>query len=252
MNKTATSLGLAAALGLATLAGVLSPVAAPSASAQTTPPTSSQIISTPESGKDTLVASSKSGKRRGSFNVYKTAGKSAKIQIVLKSPNKSRILFTVISESDDSYYVNLPSRPNGSKGYIKKADVTTYKNPFKITISLTEKRISVYKSDILLKSANVGIGIDSTPTPTGEFYTYWIRRPKAGSRGYGDYIIGISGFSNVYKSFGTGDGRVGLHGTYNNADIGKPVSAGCVRMSNEMITYLKNTIYMGTPVIIYK
>jgi lipoprotein-anchoring transpeptidase ErfK/SrfK len=249
MNKLVTSLGIVSAFGLVAML----PAATPSAVGQTTPPTSSQIISTPEAAKPTLVAQTKNGKPGAPFTVYATAGKGAKVQIALKNPKLSRLLFTVVSESGDSYFVNLPTRPNGSKGYVKKADVTTFENPFKITISLTDKRLSAYKNDVLLLATKVAIGEDKNPTPVGEFYTYWIRKPQPGSRGYGVFIIGISAHSDVIKAYGpSGDGRIGLHGTYNDAELGMTVSAGCVRMSNSAITKLKETLPMGTPVLIYK
>jgi lipoprotein-anchoring transpeptidase ErfK/SrfK len=248
IKKTATSLSLIAAFGLASF---VPSAVTPAAVSQTTPPTSSQIISTPESGKTTLVASNKNGKRGAAFNVYKTAGAGAKVQATLKNPQKSRLLFTVISESGDSYFVNLPTRPNGAKGFIKKADVTTYANPYRITISLTDRRLSAYKGDTLFMSTTVAIGKPDVPTPKGEFYTYWVRVPKAGTRGYGAYIIGLSAHSDKLTTFDGGDGRIGLHGTYDEALLGTPASSGCIRMSNKAITQLKETVWLGTPVIIY-
>ncbi len=260
MNKSATSLSLVAALGFALLAPTTLPASAaskvapkPATAAQSsTPPVSSSVISSDASAvKGTLVVSSKSGVRGGSFKVYKTSLKSSAVQITIKSPKKSRLLFTVIRAEGDSFYVNLPSRPNGSKGYVRKADVTAgFENPYRILISLTDKRMSAYKGDILIRSTKIAIGAAATPTPTGEFYTYWTRRPKVGQRGYGVFIIGLSGFSDVFKKYGAGDGRIGLHGTYDEAVLGSPASAGCVRMSNADITFLKETIFPGTPVVI--
>jgi lipoprotein-anchoring transpeptidase ErfK/SrfK len=260
MKKTATSLSIAAVLVAALAVPTYSAAATnapfqaapkPAATTQASPPVSSEIVSTPQATKGTLVAVNKSGKRKAAFKVYRTAGAGAKVQITLKNANKSRILFTVVKEEGDSYYVNLPARPNGSKGYIKKSDVTTFQNPFRIVVSLSEKRMSAYKGDFLIRSAKIAIGKASAPTPIGEFYTVWTRRPKAGTRGYGVYIIGISGFSNVYTKFGTGDGRVGMHGTYDDSLLGTPASAGCIRMSNKDITFLKETIFEGTPVLIF-
>ena len=60
--------------------------------------------------------------------------------------------------------------------------------------------------------------------------------------------VGISGFSTVYQSFGSGDGRIGIHGTNVPSALGQAVTNGCVRMSNTGITKLKEMLPLGVPV----
>jgi len=58
--------------------------------------------------------------------------------------------------------------------------------------------------------------------------------------------IGVLGWHRL----NLGDGY-GLHGTDDPASIGKAVSHGCVRLRNEDIDYLWQSVPVGTPVYIY-
>jgi lipoprotein-anchoring transpeptidase ErfK/SrfK len=80
--------------------------------------------------------------------------------------------------------------------------------------------------------------------------TVKLRPPQIRADAYGAWALGLSGYSEVHQTFGTGDGQIALHGTYNPASLGLPVSNGCVRMDNEMITLLAETLPLGTPVTI--
>jgi lipoprotein-anchoring transpeptidase ErfK/SrfK len=54
----------------------------------------------------------------------------------------------------------------------------------------------------------------------------------------------------VLEQFGSGDGQIALHGTDDLGDLGQEVSNGCVRMANEAITALANSLPLGAPVTI--
>jgi lipoprotein-anchoring transpeptidase ErfK/SrfK len=235
----------------AALAAVVAVAVVPTAQAQTTTvkpvvPTTAGGVKTTTS-RDSLVAAMKSGKKTATITVYK-APDGKVVQTKVKNPLKSRAVFHVLEERNGYYYVLLPTRPNGSKGWIRKTDVSTFRTPFRVVISLSEKRLAVYEGDLLIIAANIAIGKPATPTPTGEFYVYWVRSTSARQKaGWGDYVIGLSGFGN---NSNYGEGRVGIHGTDNSSSIGTPASAGCVRVTNEVIRQMKDTLYLGTPVTI--
>jgi lipoprotein-anchoring transpeptidase ErfK/SrfK len=65
---------------------------------------------------------------------------------------------------------------------------------------------------------------------------------------YGPYAFGLSGFSNSLKSFAGRDPVIGLHGTNQPQLLGRDVSNGCIRLSNEAITRLASMLPLGTPV----
>jgi lipoprotein-anchoring transpeptidase ErfK/SrfK len=97
----------------------------------------------------------------------------------------------------------------------------------------------------------VGIGRAFTPTPTGRFFVTVKLRPPQVSAVYGAWALGLSGYSEVLEQFGAGDGQIALHGTNNpGADLGREVSDGCVRLDNQAITTLAETLPLGTPVTV--
>ena len=95
-----------------------------------------------------------------------------------------------------------------------------------------------------------GIGRPLTPTPTGRFYLTVKLRPPQIPAVYGAWALGLSGYSEVLEQFGTGDGQIALHGTTDPDDLGNRVSNGCLRLDNQAITTLAETLPLGTPVTI--
>ncbi len=65
---------------------------------------------------------------------------------------------------------------------------------------------------------------------------------------YGPFVYGLSGFSEVLLNFGGGEGVLAIHGTSDPSSVGRDVSAGCIRMTNEAITRLANSLPVGVPV----
>ena len=66
---------------------------------------------------------------------------------------------------------------------------------------------------------------------------------------YGTYAYGLSGFSDVIRTWWEG-GVIGLHGTNDPSSIGRPESHGCIRMRNADISWLVRILPLGTPVLI--
>jgi lipoprotein-anchoring transpeptidase ErfK/SrfK len=147
--------------------------------------------------------------------------------------------------------VLLPRRPNGSSGWIQGDQVRVKPLSHAVEIDLSSRTASLLRDHRKVRSWRVGIGTAGTPTPTGRFYvTVKLRPPQISAAAYGAWALGLSGYSEVHQSFGTGDGQIALHGTYKPWLLGRPVSNGCVRMDNETITMLAETLPLGTPVTI--
>ena len=173
-------------------------------------------------------------------------------RIELSNPTEdgAPLVFLVHTEKAGWYQVLLPIRPNGSTGWIRASDVVTSKHEYKIEIELAAHRITVYHRDGIFLQAPVGVGKGPTPTPVGVFYTKELLKPPKPDTAYGVYAYGLSGYSNVLTDFAGGDGVVGIHGTNDPSTIGKDVSHGCVRMTNENITRLAKALPLGVPVVI--
>jgi len=147
--------------------------------------------------------------------------------------------------------VLLPRRPNGSSGWIRNDQVKIRPLSHAVEIDLSSRTGSLLRDHRKVSSWRVGIGTAGTPTPTGRFYvTVKLRPPQISAAAYGAWALGLSGYSEVHQSFGTGDGQIALHGTYKPWLLGRPVSNGCVRMDNETVTMLAETLPLGTPVTI--
>ncbi|MEY2469599.1 MAG: hypothetical protein QOF21_2297 [Actinomycetota bacterium] len=156
----------------------------------------------------------------------------------------------IIQESGDWLQVLLPIRPNSSMGWVRRADVDVSSVSHRIVIERAAHRIQVFNSDALVTEESVAVGRSSTPTPTGQFFTVELLQPSNPGGAYGPYAFTLSGYSDVYQTFGSGDGSVGLHGTNESSSIGRDASHGCVRVRNELIRYLASVLPIGTPVFI--
>ncbi|MBV9041188.1 MAG: L,D-transpeptidase, partial [Acidimicrobiia bacterium] len=133
--------------------------------------------------------------------------------------------------------VDLPIRPNGSTGFIRSSDVNLAEDTWRIRVELTAHRITVWNGNDVAHTEAVGVGTAASPTPPGEYYvTEALTVPSWQRSAYGPYAFGISAHSDVYTTFGGGDGSIGIHGTGDPSSLGKDASHGCIRLSNDGIT----------------
>jgi len=146
--------------------------------------------------------------------------------------------------------VLLPRRPNGSLGWIRGDRVRLRPVAFELEVDLSARTVRLLRNGRTLGGWPVGIGRAATPTPTGRFFVTVKLRPPQISAVYGAWALGLSGFSEVLEQFGAGDGQIALHGTADPGDLGNPVSNGCLRLDNQAITTLADTLPLGTPVTI--
>jgi lipoprotein-anchoring transpeptidase ErfK/SrfK len=146
--------------------------------------------------------------------------------------------------------VLLPRRPNGSVGWIRGDQVRVRPVADALEVDLSARTVRLLRDGRTERTWPVGIGRPFTPTPTGRFYVTVKLRPPQISAVYGAWALGLSGYSEVLEQFGTGDGQIALHGTADPTDLGNQVSNGCVRLANQAITMLAETLPLGTPVTI--
>lgn len=147
--------------------------------------------------------------------------------------------------------VHLPVQPNGSTGWVKRADVALSNNPFRIEVDRASYSLRVFNQNSLWLETEVAIGTGDTPTPIGDFYLLELLAPPDPSGPYGPFAFGLSGFSEVLDSFGGADTAIiGLHGTNDPSSLGTDVSHGCIRIENSVIEKLAVSVPLGTPVLI--
>ena len=146
--------------------------------------------------------------------------------------------------------VLLPTRPNGSFGWINSSQVRLTRHNYAIKVRLDDFSLSVTDREETIFETAVGVGRGGAPTPRGRYYTAELLRPPSSGTAYGPYAYGLSGYSDTFTNFLGGPGQLGIHGTNNPWTLGTNASAGCVRLHNDDITYLVETLQLplGVPV----
>ncbi len=148
--------------------------------------------------------------------------------------------------------VMLPMQPNQSTGWIKASEVTTTTTKARIDIYIAERELELWDGEELILTAPVALGAPETPTPPG---LYSITDPLDTTHNmtgvYGAFALGLSGFSEVLKTFDGAPPQLAIHGTNTPDLIGQYVSNGCIRMYNEDILTVVDHTNLGTPVHIY-
>ncbi|MCU1497322.1 MAG: hypothetical protein JWM47_1275 [Acidimicrobiales bacterium] len=160
------------------------------------------------------------------------------------------LVMLVRKEQGDWLQVQIQSRPNGATAWIRRSDVRLRTVPNHVLIQLGARRLAVFNGDREIWSTSVAPGKASSPTPIGAFYVDALTRPGNPDGAYGAYQVSFTGFSTVYRTFGSGNGQVAAHGTNRPELIGTPASHGCVRLSNADITKLVGLAPQGTPVVV--
>jgi len=183
-----------------------------------------------------------------SVGVHTSAGGDPTSTLANPIETGAPLTFLVREQQGTWLRVLLPLRPNGATGWIKVDQVRLTSHHYKIRVELAAHRLTVTdRTDIVLDTP-VGVGTADTPTPGGLYFTKELLQPPNQNGAYGHYTYGLSGFSNVITSFQGGDGVIGIHGTNDPSSIGKDVSHGCLRISNEAISMLAKRLPLGVPV----
>ena len=175
-------------------------------------------------------------------------------RLINNDPNAAVPLLFLVKDTPDTncdwVEVYLPVRPNGSTGFVKRADVTLTANPYRIEVRLGEFRLMVFKDDQTIMETTIAEASDNTPTPGGLYFTTELVKTPNPNGVYGPYAYGLSGFSEVLQTFNGGPGQLGIHGTNQPELLGSKVSHGCIRMSNDDISTLAGMLPLGVPVTI--
>jgi lipoprotein-anchoring transpeptidase ErfK/SrfK len=167
-----------------------------------------------------------------------------------KDPRGTQRTFLVRATTKKWIRVYLPSRPNGSQGWIRARAVRMYTNGYRIVVRLRAHKLFLWRGTKRIAAYPIAVGTSSTPTPRGLFYVVELLKPRNPGGSYGPYAFGLSAHSERLKTFAGGDGRVGLHGTNQPGLIGSSVSHGCIRLKNAAIRRLAKILPLGTPVYV--
>ena len=117
-------------------------------------------------------------------------------------------------------------------------------------LRIERHRLEVWKRRRLLTRQTIATGRLRMPTPHGVFFVAELLKPRSAGGAYGPYSFGLSAHSDVLRRFGSGVGRVGMHGTNTPWLLGREISHGCIRMRNRAVVKLARILPLGTPVVI--
>lgn len=156
----------------------------------------------------------------------------------------------IVEERDDWLRIMMPERPNGLTAWVPADQVTRSTSAWRMVLNLTETRVRVYKDGYEVWNAAVGIGKDSTRTPTGSYFVAVVERDVPG--GYGPIVLDLNAHSEDIQSWqGSGDAITAFHGSFGSEELlrngGGKVSNGCLRMLLEDQLKMEG-IPLGTPV----
>jgi lipoprotein-anchoring transpeptidase ErfK/SrfK len=192
-----------------------------------------------------IVATVKSSQ----IQVYSAPHPNKKLEL-LDSPNLdgAKVVFLVKKIKGQWLHVYLPTRPNGSTGWIKKKKVKLTGHSFHVLINLDKHVLKAWDGPKKILRTPIGVGRAVTPTPVGLYYITELLKQPDPSGTYGPFAFGLSAHSDVLNEFAGRDGVLGIHGTNFPQGIGTNVSHGCIRLKNSAIIKLAHTLPVGTPV----
>lgn len=147
--------------------------------------------------------------------------------------------------------IQLPIWPNGQAGWVAASDVRVAETAQRLVIDLSERRLVRLRDGRPVARVRVAVGTAATPTPPGRYFVWAKVDTDRPSGPYGNFILGLSGFSDAIEPWSEwpGQPRLAIHGTDDPSDTGQAVSKGCVRVLNALLPRLTD-LPLGTPVII--
>ena len=161
----------------------------------------------------------------------------------------NQLTLRVIDRTPDGEWlkVQIPVRPNGTEGWIEADGVELTSHFVHARVDLTSRSVTVWDDDEVIAETAATIGTEATPTPVGEFFVNDLVEKFEGSA-FGPYILTISAFSETLETFAGGIPVIAIHGTNRPDLMGGAHSNGCIRVPNDVITFLAEHVPMGTPV----
>jgi lipoprotein-anchoring transpeptidase ErfK/SrfK len=126
-----------------------------------------------------------------------------------------------------------------------------FSEPRSIVIDLSKKTLSVFHRGRLTDTYRVAVGTDATPTPRGKFAVTDRLTTGTPSGDYGCCILALTAHQpKIAQGWGGGD-RVAIHATPHTWTLGRKISHGCVRATNDALRQLMRHARLGMPVTIH-
>jgi lipoprotein-anchoring transpeptidase ErfK/SrfK len=139
---------------------------------------------------------------------------------------------------------------NGKVGWIPLSAVSLDRVHWELKVSLSARRLTVFKGGKVIKRYTVAIGRPAAPTPTGRFAVTDRLTTGDPTGPYGCCILALSAKSpHAIQGWDGGD-RIAIHSTPEVSSIGEAVSHGCLRLTLAEGRWLLGHVPLGTPALI--
>lgn len=153
----------------------------------------------------------------------------------------------VIAEQPGWVHVLLPSKPNGSSGWLPTGTLDRAVTPYLVRVHLRSLSMELFTERRLLGEWTVGIGKTAHPTPPGR--TFLLGSFSDEHQDYSPVILPLGTHSPTLDSFGGGPGTVAIH-TWPTDDVfGTRSSDGCIRVPPDALDQLTE-VPLGTLVLV--
>ena len=223
--------------------------AAPATTTTTEPPTTTSTVRPPDL-HETFVAAIKPEVEL-LFPLDEPDGEEIELEFAVTNPTffDNELVLMIVDRTPDGEWlkVQVPVRPNGTEGWIPAEQAEISSHFIRAEVNLTDRSVKVWDNEDLIAETGAVIGAPASPTPLGRFFVNDLVEKWEGSA-YGPYILSLSGFSEAMETFGGGIPVIAIHGTNKPGLIGGAHSNGCIRIPNDIITFLAENVPMGTPV----
>jgi L,D-transpeptidase catalytic domain len=158
-----------------------------------------------------------------------------------------------VAESRDHRWarVVLPWTPNGRTGWVWLRGRRVVRTHTWVQADLSRRRVMLMRSGEVRRSFVAAVGAPGSPTPIGRFSVTDPIATGDPSGPFGWYAFGLSGHQPNLPAGWSGGDQLAIHGTNDQASLGRAASAGCLRVSAGALAVLKRALQPGTPVVIH-
>lgn len=134
-------------------------------------------------------------------------------------------------------------------GWLNSKFATLSVNHWRVEVSRAQGTLKILHNGRVVRSAHVGTGTESTPTPRGlnATYDHW----RSTEAVLGDWTVSLTTSSPQVPVFGGQQAVVAIHGWHAGGGGSGSVSHGCVRVSSDsLMRMVALELPVGTPVLV--
>lgn len=234
--------------GSSTAASTTAPAAPTTTAAPTTP---APTATAPAAAEDEVATPVVVARSDAALDVFAAPGDTTPVRTLPATTDFGSTRALLVESAVEGWLeVLLPTRPNGSTGWVRVDGLELRTVDEEVVVDLTARTLTVLDGGEVVLETPIAIGSTDSPTPTGRFSIVDKLDTGAVDGPYGPFAFGLSGHSDVITEFAGGDGQIGIHGTDDPSSIGQAVSHGCVRVPNDVAAALNDLLPLGTPVTI--